>query len=206
MLAIASHDQEIRFAVARVRDQRRRHVIVSALGMVQDSLDAVPLEVADGVLAELRRRLGFDASTTANRHLVRLVQIRHRLGQCARGLAAAVPCDENVIEAHWSGLAPGNQENTTAGAEQNSLDQPFGLFRRVVRAQRHKSICRARLPHGDIGYRVREIVEAVHLQPGEALQQLGLDPVAARARAASVRRLGSRRCRPALPPRTQAGH
>jgi hypothetical protein len=56
MLAIASHDQEIRFAVARVRDQRRRHVIVPALGMVQDGLDAVPLEVADGVLAELRRR------------------------------------------------------------------------------------------------------------------------------------------------------
>jgi hypothetical protein len=56
MLAIASHDQEIRFAVARVRDQRRRHVIVPALGMVQDGLDAVPLEVADGVLAELRCR------------------------------------------------------------------------------------------------------------------------------------------------------
>ena len=125
-VTITSHDDEIGMLSLRLRDQLGSDVTIAALGPMQGGVDPMMLEMIDrlGTLHSLMLGRGLVGDYDDD-HLLRLVQIRHGLGQRASGFPAAVPGNEDAIEIGTVAFLFWNQKEMPPESEENALDQPI---------------------------------------------------------------------------------
>src|SRR6201992_2361569 len=138
-MAVSTHDDKVSLSPFSFCHQPGADLAAAALDPMKDSVDSMMLEMVDRTATEHRLFLGWALTGHDHDHdLLRLAQIRHAFAQGSRRLPAAVPGDEDAIEAYLGPLCLGDQIEMPARSEQDALDQPLGIHR-AVGTQSHKA-------------------------------------------------------------------
>ena len=131
----------------------------------------------DGVLAE--HRFVLDVVVLDHAHdgdVLGPMQIGHRFGERARGFAAAVPGDDDVIEPTRIGIGLRDEEQMVPRTEQHAFDDARGFLATAIGPDRDERIGGARLARCDIGDDVAKDVEAAELEALADLRQAIVQP------------------------------
>ena len=121
-MAVAAHYDKVGIALLGFLDQRRSNRAFVSPDPMQCGIDAVMVEMIDGLSAEPRGQFGlFLIDDHGDGDGIGLVAIWQRLGQGSRGLTSAVPSDQHMLNRTVEFSTGWDQHEMPSGAKHDSF-------------------------------------------------------------------------------------